>query len=169
MVTGLNFSLQISGNALYILQQGDNFEIRINNQLFSHLFLQMKNKSEFTYEENNQEEDVRPNKDKAPRPPQQSELRLNQGFGRFEKQLETLKKKEKSKSPLKFEIKKSEMKQSQNDQSQVNKLKAMSTQFKGFNDFGDFSQPKVNNKAAPSNNDFGFGSNMNEDKITQPQ
>ena len=39
MVTGLNFSLQISGNALYILQQGDNFEIRINNQLFSHLYL----------------------------------------------------------------------------------------------------------------------------------
>ena len=45
------FPFTLEGNNLNIIQQGETFELRINNQVFTHLWQQEKNKSEFQYED----------------------------------------------------------------------------------------------------------------------
>lgn len=45
------FPFSVDGNNLNIIQQGESFELRINNQVFTHLWQQEKTKSEFQYEE----------------------------------------------------------------------------------------------------------------------
>lgn len=45
------FPFSVDGNNLNIIQQGESFELRINNQVFTHLWQQEKTKSEFQFEE----------------------------------------------------------------------------------------------------------------------
>lgn len=45
------FPFIVDGNNLNIIQQGESFELRINNQVFSHLWQREKNKNEFQYED----------------------------------------------------------------------------------------------------------------------
>jgi len=48
--TSFQFPFSIDVNMLNIVQHGDSFELRINNQVFAHLYNQEKMKKEFQWE-----------------------------------------------------------------------------------------------------------------------
>lgn len=50
-IMGFSHSFSINYNIVNIIQQGDNFELRINNQVFSHLMNQERSRSEFNYDD----------------------------------------------------------------------------------------------------------------------
>jgi hypothetical protein len=40
--TSFQYPFTLDGNALNVIQQGENFELRVNNKVFSHMYNQMK-------------------------------------------------------------------------------------------------------------------------------
>ncbi|CAK58689.1 unnamed protein product (macronuclear) [Paramecium tetraurelia] len=51
LTSSFQYPFTLEGFALNVIQQGDAFELRINNKVFSHLYTQQKTKSEFVYDE----------------------------------------------------------------------------------------------------------------------
>jgi len=56
MSTSFQFPFSISSNMCNIVQHGEQFELRINNQVFAHLYDQEKMKREFQYEDGSNQE-----------------------------------------------------------------------------------------------------------------
>ena len=46
--TSFQYPFTLDGFALNLIQQGDSCELRINNKVFSHLYIQEKTEQEFT-------------------------------------------------------------------------------------------------------------------------
>lgn len=45
--TSFQYPFTLDGNSLNVIQQGESFELRINNKVFSHLYNQAKTNKEF--------------------------------------------------------------------------------------------------------------------------
>ncbi|KAM3128750.1 hypothetical protein pb186bvf_019162 [Paramecium bursaria] len=59
LTSSFQYPFTLEGFALNVIQQGDSFELRINNKVFSHLFTQQKTQNEFVYEDKvNQKQDT---------------------------------------------------------------------------------------------------------------
>ena len=75
--TSFQYPFTLDGFALNLIQQGQNCELRINNKVFSHLYIQEKTEQEFKHEEG--EFEIKPDKEFMSKLNKQNKITLDIG------------------------------------------------------------------------------------------